>query len=97
MRTLNVAEIIIFTALAIISLFFAINNGIILLNQIKKRSGPSVAPFIGGVTGAIIVLLFFQKKYWGMIFIPLLLDYGSIPIICKFLYLFIKDSICYKK
>ena len=41
--------------------------------------------------GAIAVLLTLKEQSGGMIFIPLLLDYGSIPIICKCLYFFISD------
>lgn len=77
--------------LCIISLYLIIGNGIILLKQIKKIECPSVFPFVGGVCGAIVVILTLEKQYWGMIFIPLMLDYGSIPIICKFIFFFIKD------
>lgn len=77
--------------LSIISLYLIIENGIILFKQIRKIECPSVFPFVGGICGALAVLLAFDKQYWGMIFIPLLLDYGSIPIICKCIFLFITD------
>lgn len=75
----------------IISLRFILSNGYILIKQIKKEECPSVCPFFGGVAGVLIVILAFEKKYWGLIFIPLLLDYGSIPIICKFIYLLVTE------
>ena len=85
------AEIAVVAILGLLSLYFIINNGIILIKQLKKVECPSVFPFAGGVFGAIAVLLTLKEQSGGMIFIPLLLDYGSIPIICKCLYFFISD------
>lgn len=77
------------------------NNFVILYypkrNHIcNKKECPSVMPFVGGASGAVAILFILQKQYWGLAFIPPIIDYGSTPTIIRFIYYFISDWVIEK-
>lgn len=89
MSTLKNIFIIIF---GIIGAFLIIIYAIaIILFIYKKEKIRSVSPFVGEISCAFAMYLLLENQNKGMIIIPLLLDYGSIPIICEFVYVFIYD------
>ena len=47
-NTCNAIGLTVTAALTIISLYFIVQNGIILVKRIRKTECPSVMPFIGG-------------------------------------------------
>ncbi|MBQ7568519.1 hypothetical protein IJT17_06925 [bacterium] len=53
---------------------------------VKKERTPSVAPFLGGGMVAVCILLWFGRKYWAWALLPLMLDYGCLPLVLLGLY-----------
>lgn len=79
--------------LLLISLWFIVMNGIIFCKTwILKKEAPSVGGFIGGICGAIGILLLAEKEYRWLCIIPALIDWGSIPLIIRLIYVLIKDT-----
>jgi len=95
-NTCNAIGLTVTAVLGMISLYCIVQNGIILVKRIRKTECPSVMPFVGGVSGVAAILLLFEKQYWGLAFIPLIIDYGSIPTIIRFIYYFISDWVIEK-
>lgn len=72
--------------LGVISLFFIVVNGRIFWNNmIVKKDWISEAPLIGGLLGGLAVLLAFGGKYWFLALIPMVLDWGCIPAVVRFI------------
>lgn len=95
-NTCNAIGLTVTAVLAMISLYCIVQNAIILVKRIRKTECPSVMPFIGGASGAVAILLILQNQYWGLAFIPPIIDYGSIPTIIRFIYYFISDWVIEK-
>lgn len=72
--------------LSAVSLFFIVMNGRIFWNNmIAKKEWISEAPLIGGLLGGAAVLLIFGREYWFLALIPMVLDWGCIPLIVRFI------------
>lgn len=85
---MSMEELIIAILLAVISLYFIVINVLAFYeNNIRKKSGKfySPSPFIGGVFGALALLLFFGIKHLWLLIIPFILD-GTIPVILMLIY-----------
>ena len=63
--------------------FTLMNYRVIFLTIKKAEYIPSMAPFIGGVAGAVLVTVSTGFKYPLLILLPLLIDPGSIPIVIR--------------
>lgn len=63
---------------------------------IKGEKQPSVCPF-GGLPAAIAILLIPNNKYLFLCIIPLILDWGSIPAIIRFIWVFMHNKDMFKK
>ncbi len=78
----------------IIGLFFIITNArIFWRNYVKKQSDvPYVSenPLIGGIFTALAILLIPNNEWWYLCFIPLLLDWGCVPLIIRIIIFCIK-------
>lgn len=72
-------------------LFFTIINYIIIYRaRIKHEYTPSLTPFLGGISGVLLVLTTIGTKYPLLLILPLLVDFGSIPLVIEFIVLFIR-------
>ncbi len=62
--------------------YMAIMNWAVFVNNyVLKKQWTSAVPLIGGVAGAVGVLSLPIDGTWRYSWIPLLLDWGSIPVI----------------
>lgn len=69
-----------------------IMNYRILYMRVKKVERiPSPTPLIGGIAGAILVFCLLGLKYPILLFVPLVIDPGCIPLIIWFLICMIMD------
>lgn len=59
----------------------------------KPERIPSPAPFLGGISGAILMIAIFGFKKPLLILLPFIIDPGSIPLIIEFVFLLISDNI----
>lgn len=68
-------------------IIFTVINYRILFLRIKDKNSyvPSPAPFIGGLAGAILVIVLSGFSHPLFILLPLLIDPGSIPLIIEFI------------
>ena len=80
--------------LGAVSLFFIVINGRIFWNNmIAKKKWISEAPLIGGLLGGITILLIVGRKYWFLALIPMVLDWGCIPLIVRFILTILSEFI----
>lgn len=80
--------------LSAVSLFFIVTNGRIFWNNmIAKEKWISEAPLIGGLLGGIAILLIVGRKYWFLALIPMVLDWGCIPLIVRFILAILSEFI----
>lgn len=72
------------------------NTVILYKGWLKGEKQPSVLPF-GGLPAAIAILLIPNNKYLFLCIIPLILDWGSIPAIIRFIWVCIHNKDMFKK
>jgi len=60
---------------------FFVNWRIAFCNYVKRTSFTSVIPFIGGIAGSLGLLIFPVKQVNSFWWIPLITEWGSIPLI----------------
>lgn len=80
-------------ALAIAFLVFAVSNGIAVVTYLRRRQHVSAIPLFGGLAGLGACLLLpveGVRSYWWL---PLIIDYGSLPLFVYFFASRIKASI----
>lgn len=66
--------------------FIAGNAWIFWIGWVKKKKSPSVTPFLGEVFTMIAFYIIPGNRYQYLSWIPLILDWGCIPMIIRFLY-----------
>lgn len=80
------ANIICAVVLSGLGLFFiTVNTVLFYKGWIKGEKCPSVALLLGGILCAVAILLVVDKKYYFLAIIPMLLDWGCIPAIIRFI------------
>jgi len=68
--------------LIIVGAYVSIMNWAVFVNNhILKRQWTSAVPFVGGVCAGIGMLLLPIPNVWKLAWLPLLLDWGSLPVI----------------
>lgn len=77
--------------------FTGMNYRLLILTLKKAERIPSPAAFIGGISGAILVICLTGLKYPLLILLPLVLDPGSIPLLIRFIVWLIKGKSEQKK
>lgn len=71
-----------------------IANGYIFVKGcIFKAHCPSCFPFLGGIAGALAVLLTVREEWYFLAVVPMFIDWGCIPLIVRFVYLFVSDDL----
>ena len=75
-------------AFLLISLSIVVGNwGIFVNNYILRKQWSSAIPFLGGIVGAVGVALLPIAGIWKFAWLPLVLDWGSIPVVVVSLFL----------
>ena len=57
------------------------NWAVFVNNHILKKKWASAVPFVGGIAGSLGLLLLPVSENWKYAWIPLLVDWGSIPVV----------------
>lgn len=90
-------KIICAVLLGVQGLIFIIGNaGIFRKGWIKKEHCPSVMPLLGGIFCAAAILLVVDKKYYFLAIIPMLLDWGCIPMVIRLIIFLIRHRDMFK-
>lgn len=94
----ELVKTIISVLLGVQGIIFIIGNAMIFWKTWIKRSGdkeyvPSVMPFLGGIFCAAALLIVFGAEYWYIAVIPMLLDWGCIPAVIRFVIVFFRDML----
>ena len=68
--------------LVLISLYMTLMNWAVFFNNyIFKKKWTSAVPLIGGIAGALGCVILPTEGSWRFFWIPLLIDWGSLPVI----------------
>ena len=73
-------------------IFTAMNYHLLVLRRKKVDYIPSPAPFIGGLAGALLVIVIFGFKYPLLILLPLFIDPGSIPLVIRLIICMVRSE-----
>ena len=57
------------------------NWAVFVNNHVLKRKWTSAVPLVGGVAGALGILLLPVPGSWRFAWLPLVVDWGSVPVI----------------
>ena len=74
------------TLLATGAVFILFNAVIFVQTVVRDRAAPSVAPFAGGIFAAAGVALLPIPGVWNWAWIPLLIDWGGLPLLLSALF-----------
>jgi hypothetical protein len=66
---------------AALALCFIGGNLFIVFRDVRGKAGGSLLPFVGGVAGAISLLLIPQSQFRPWWWVPLVADAGSAPLL----------------
>ena len=88
-NTIKWASVVILGGLGVY--FIVINSTIFWKTWIKKEACPSVMPFLGGLFADAAILIAVGKDYWFLCLIPLVLDWGCIPAVIRFIYVLYRE------
>lgn len=71
-----------------LSIYLVVMNGMVFLNNyVFKKQWVSAIPIIGGISGAVGLALVPIHDIWRFAFIPLIIDWGCLPVVLVSLFL----------
>lgn len=71
-----------------LSIYLVVMNGMVFLNNyVFKKKWVSAIPIIGGISGAVGLTLVPIHDIWRFAFIPLIIDWGCLPVVLVSLFL----------
>jgi len=68
------------------------NWGVFINNHVLKKKWTSAVPFVGGVAAAIGLACLPVAGLWRFSWVLLIIDWGSIPVVCVSLICHLKGS-----
>jgi hypothetical protein len=84
---------IISLALITFAVYMAVMNWAVFFNNhILRKKWTSAVPLIGGLVGAIGIVLLPACGSWKYAWLPFILDWGSIPVIVVYLFSKLKNK-----
>jgi len=79
---MTIARWAISVVLLLFGLYMAVMNWAVFVNNhLFRRKWTSAVPFVGGVVGVLGILLLPVTGSWRFVWIPLIADWGSVPVI----------------